>query len=41
MVLNYRKNGTTFWVEIDIAPLEDRDGWYSYWASIQRESRPQ
>ena len=40
-VLNYRKNGTTFWVEIDIAPLEDRDGWYSYWASIQRESRPQ
>lgn len=36
-VLNYRRNGTTFWVEIDIAPLSDRDGWYSFWVSVQRE----
>jgi PAS domain S-box-containing protein len=36
-VLNYRRNGTTFWVEIDIAPLADRDGWYTFWVSVQRE----
>lgn len=39
VLLNYRKNGSTFWVEIDIAPLADRDGWYTYWAAIQRECR--
>ncbi|KEF42909.1 MAG: hypothetical protein ER33_03295 [Cyanobium sp. CACIAM 14] len=36
-VLNYRKDGSIFWVEIDIAPLEDSDGWYTYWVSVQRE----
>lgn len=36
-VLNYRRNGTSFWVEIDIAPLADSDGWYTYWVSVQRE----
>lgn len=38
-LLNYRKDGSTFWVEIDIAPLEDSDGWYTYWVSVQRECR--
>jgi len=38
-VLNYRKDGSTFWVEIDITPLADSDGWYSYWVSVQREVR--
>ncbi|MFM7313008.1 MAG: PAS domain-containing protein [Cyanobium sp.] len=37
MVVNYRRNGTPFWVEIDIAPLADRDGWYTCWVSVQRE----
>ena len=36
-VLNYRRTGTTFRVEIDIAPLADRDGWYTFWVSVQRE----
>jgi PAS domain S-box-containing protein len=36
-LLNYRKDGSSFWVEIDIAPLEDSDGWYTYWVSVQRE----
>lgn len=39
-VLNYRRNGTTFWVEIDIAPLADRDGWYTFWVAVQRECPP-
>lgn len=37
VVRNYRKDGSSFWVEIDIAPLEDSDGWYTYWVSVQRE----
>ena len=36
-VLNYRKDGSTFWVEIDLVPLSDQDGWYTYWVSVQRE----
>ncbi|MFM7651309.1 MAG: PAS domain-containing protein, partial [Vulcanococcus sp.] len=28
-VLNYRQGGSSFWVEIDITPLADSDGWYS------------
>lgn len=38
-LLNYRKDGSPFWVEIDSVPLEDSDGWYTYWASVQRECR--
>ena len=38
-VLNYRKGGSSFWVEIDITPLADSDGWFSYWVSVQREMR--
>jgi len=39
VVLNYRKNGSTFWVEIDLSPLCDHDGWHSFWVSVQRECR--
>lgn len=38
-VLNYRKKGSSFWVEIDITPLADTDGWYTFWVSVQRECR--
>ena len=38
-VINYRKGGASFWVEIDITPLADSDGWFSYWVSVQREMR--
>ena len=39
-VLNYRKNRSTFWVEIDLSPLADQDGWYTYVVSVQREVKP-
>lgn len=35
-LLNYRKDGTEFWVEIDIVPLADEHGWYTHWVSVQR-----
>ena len=36
-LVNYRRDGRRFWVVIEISPLEDSDGWYTYWVSVQRE----
>lgn len=36
-VLNYRKNGTEFWVELDIAPIRNNENMITHWVSIQRE----
>lgn len=36
-VLNYRKSGEEFWVELDIVPVADERGWFTHWVSIQRE----
>ena len=36
-VLNYRKDGTPFWVELSMVPVADASGWYTHWVSIQRD----
>lgn len=36
-VFNYRKDGTEFWVELNIVPVPDENGYYTHWISIQRE----
>ena len=36
-LLNYRKDGTPFWSQLDIRPLADENGWYTHWISIQRD----
>jgi diguanylate cyclase (GGDEF)-like protein/PAS domain S-box-containing protein len=36
-VLNYRKDGTPFWVELNVRPLADEAGWYTHWVSVQRD----
>lgn len=36
-LVNYRKDGTEFWVELSIAPVADAHGNYSHWISIQRD----
>jgi PAS domain S-box-containing protein len=36
-LLNYRKDGSQFWVELNIAPVADETGWYTHWISVQRE----
>ena len=36
-VLNYRKDGTPFWSELNIVPIADETGWYTHWVSIQRD----
>ena len=37
IVLNYRKDGTPFWVDLCIVPVADDTGWYHYWISVQRD----
>lgn len=36
-ILNYKKNGTEFWVELDISPIYDAANVVTHWVSIQRE----
>ena len=36
-VINYRKNGEKFWVELDIKPIKNSDGYYTHWVSVQRD----
>ena len=36
-LINYRKNGSPYWVEIDIVPVADQRGWFTHWISIQRD----
>ncbi len=35
-ILNYDKSGREFWVELDIKPVADADGWFHYWVAVQR-----
>ena len=36
-LLNYRKDGTPFWVELNIKPIANEQGWYTHWVSVQRD----
>jgi PAS domain S-box-containing protein len=36
-LLNYRKDGTAFWSELNIRPVANADGWYTHWVAIQRD----
>lgn len=36
-VLNYRKDGSPFWVEMNVRPVADDTGWYTHWVSVQRD----
>ena len=36
-LLNYRKDGTAFWVELSIVPVADATGYFTHWVSIQRD----
>ncbi len=36
-LINYHKNGTEAWVELNIVPVTDERGWCHYWVSFQRD----
>ena len=36
-LINYKKNGQQFWMELDITPIADSSGWYTHWVAIERD----
>ena len=36
-MINYRKDGEPFWVELSIVPVADERGWFTHWVSVQRD----
>ena len=36
-LLNVKKDGTEFWVELSIVPVADEQGWFTHWVSVQRD----
>jgi two-component system cell cycle sensor histidine kinase PleC len=36
-VLNYKKDGSTFWNEFEATPIANEEGFYTHWISIQRD----
>ena len=35
-VINYKKDGTEFYVEFEIVPVANEKGWFTHWVSVQR-----
>ncbi|GBF81048.1 PAS domain S-box protein [Aphanothece sacrum] len=36
-VINYRKDGSEFWMEFSIVPVADKKGYYTHWIGVQRD----
>ncbi len=37
-IVNYRKDGSRFWVEMDIVPVKDGSGRVTHWVSVERDT---
>lgn len=36
-VLNYKKNGDEFWINMKMNPVADESGWFTHWIAIERD----
>ncbi|MDB6154150.1 MAG: two-component system sensor protein, partial [Chthoniobacteraceae bacterium] len=36
-LINYRKDGSEFWEELNIVPVANEKGWFTHWVSVQRD----
>jgi PAS domain S-box-containing protein len=36
-LLNYTKSGEEFWIELDIVPIANADGWFTHWVAVERD----
>jgi PAS domain S-box-containing protein len=36
-LINYTKAGEEFWLELDIVPLANEEGWYTHWIAVERD----
>ena len=37
-LVNYRKDGTRFWIEMEIVPVKDASGWVTHWVAVERDA---
>lgn len=40
-LINYKKTGEPFWVDVSVFPVGDDKGWISHWVAIERNITPQ
>ena len=36
-LINYKKNGEEFWIELDIVPIADASGLFTHWVAVERD----
>ncbi|MBC8769375.1 PAS domain S-box protein [Arenibacter sp. BSSL-BM3] len=35
--INYKKNGEEFWINFNVTPVANGEGWYTHWIAIERD----
>lgn len=36
-IINYRKNGETYWANFTVVPISNENGYFTHWISVQRD----
>ncbi len=36
-IINYKKNGEEFWINISVTPVADEKGWFTHWIAVERD----
>lgn len=36
-ILNYKKNGEEFWINITVSPVANEKGWFTHWIAVERD----
>ncbi|MEO6319846.1 MAG: PAS domain S-box protein [Polaromonas sp.] len=36
-LVNYTKDGSEFWLELDIVPIANEQGWFTHWVAVERD----
>lgn len=36
-LINYTKSGEEFWLELDMMPIADSNGWFTHWIAVERD----
>jgi len=37
-MINYRKDGSEFWIDMNLVPVADETGWFTHWIVVQRDT---
>jgi len=36
-LVNYKKNGEEFWINLSVTPLANKKGWFTHWIAVERD----